>query len=120
MKYNLETIDMICWYFDKKYSIITIENDKSKTPNFHIVDRKTMGDIFDCQISISSPVYIKTSKSKLNKDQIRKLDKLWIKKFNLKKYGTYWNWMIDCWNAVNYKQIPNNKTKPDYNKLQQN
>ncbi len=117
MKYSIEKLDVICWSFDKKFTIITIENDKSKTPNFHIVDRKTFGENFDCQISMITSRYIKNSKSILNNDQIRKLDKLWNRKFVIPIYGTYWNWMINCWNFSNSKKIDNQRKKPNYKQL---
>ena len=103
-KYNLNDISMICWFFDKKFCIIVCEDDVVKTPHFHIVDRKTMGNEFDCSISIKSCRYIKT-KNILNENQIRKLGRLFKRTFTLKEYGTYWNWLNLCWSCSNRHQI---------------
>jgi len=65
-KYNDQYINPLNSTFCKKYEVCVIYHDKGKTPRFHVIDIKTKGYKFDCQISLLTLKQLKGDQLSLN------------------------------------------------------
>ncbi len=61
-KYKEENINSLCTSFCSKYEVCVIYHDRGKTPRFHVIDIKTNGFKFDCQISLLTLKQLKGDK----------------------------------------------------------
>lgn len=104
-KYNADCINSLNSTFCRKYKICVIYHDRGKTPRFHVIDTKTKGYQFDCQISLLTLKQLKGDH--LNSNMYRKLLEF-LKTKNEIFYDTKKDklWDLKCeWCASNRVQI---------------
>lgn len=104
-KYKEQFINSLNSNFCKKYEVCVIYHDKGKTPRFHVIDTKTKGYEFDCQISLLTLKQLNGDKLSINMyNKLLKFLKTENEIFNDIKKDKLWD--LKCeWCSSNKIQI---------------